>query len=108
MSKEDLIVDESAVARIEALRRKQGRAQLRLRVTVEGGGCSGFQYQLALTDAVNADERIFRDSVVTDDISLPFLLGATVSFEESLVGAAFKITNPNAVAGCGCGTSFAV
>ena len=79
-----------------------------LRVTVEGGGCSGFQYKLELTDALNDKDVTFGDAVVTDDISLPFLQGSTITFKKDLIGSEFKITNPNATAGCGCGTSFAV
>lgn len=79
-----------------------------LRITVEGGGCSGFQYKMELTSEVNAQDLTFAEAVVTDDVSLPFLDGSVVSFDESLIGSEFKIKNPNAVAGCGCGTSFAV
>ena len=79
-----------------------------LRVTVDGGGCSGFQYKLELTEDTNDKDITFGDSVLTDDISLPFLKGATISFEENLIGSEFKIDNPNAVSGCGCGTSFSV
>lgn len=79
-----------------------------LRVTVEGGGCSGFQYKLELTPDRNGGDLVFGEAVVTDDISLPFLEGSTVKFEESLIGSEFKILNPNATSGCGCGTSFAV
>lgn len=98
----------SAVKRIEDLRKSQGRAGLMLRVTVDGGGCSGFQYKMELTDSVNGGDRTFGGALVTDEISLPFLDGATVSFDESLIGAEFKIENPNAKSGCGCGSSFSV
>jgi iron-sulfur cluster insertion protein len=103
-----LNVESSAVKRIETLRAQQGKTALMLRITVEGGGCSGFQYKLALTEDVGAKDQIFGGAIVTDDISLPFLDGASVSFEESLIGSEFKIKNPNAVSGCGCGTSFAI
>jgi len=79
-----------------------------LRVRVEGGGCSGFQYKLELTEDKNDQDLKFNESVVTDDISLGFLEGATISFEKGLIGSEFKITNPNATAGCGCGVSFSV
>lgn len=79
-----------------------------LRITVEGGGCSGFQYKLELTPEYTDKDLQFEQAVVTDDISLPFLDGSTVKFEESLIGSEFKIVNPNATSGCGCGTSFAV
>ncbi len=79
-----------------------------LRVTVEGGGCSGFQYKLDLTEDTTDKDQTFENTVVTDDISLPFLEGSTIKFDESLIGSEFKIENPNAVSGCGCGTSFSV
>jgi iron-sulfur cluster insertion protein len=103
-----ITVDTSAVKRIQDLRTLQGKTALMLRITVEGGGCSGFQYKLELSDTANAQDITFADAVVTDDISLPFLEGANIVFEESLVGSEFKIENPNAVSGCGCGTSFAI
>lgn len=103
-----LIIDESAVKRIEELRTEQSKNALMLRVTVEGGGCSGFQYKLELTEDKTDKDEIFKDAVVTDDISLPFLDGSTVKFEQGLIGSEFKIENPNAVSGCGCGTSFSV
>ena len=79
-----------------------------LRIRVEGGGCSGFQYILKLTEEKKAVDVVFSDCVITDDISLGFLKGSTVSFEENLTGKKFKIDNPNATAGCGCGTSFSI
>ncbi len=79
-----------------------------LRVRVEGGGCSGFQYKLELTEDKDTKDIVLEDSVLTDDISMGFLDGATVSFEKGLIGSEFKINNPNATAGCGCGTSFSV
>ncbi len=101
-------IDQSAVKRIEELRQQQGKDALMLRVTVEGGGCSGFQYKLELTEDKSDKDVPFADTVITDDISLPFLSGATVSFEEELTGSEFKIENPNASSGCGCGGSFSV
>jgi len=103
-----LNIDKSAVKRIEELRTQQGKDALMLRVRVDGGGCSGFQYHLELTEDSSENEKAFADCVVSDDISLGFLDGATVRFDNELIGAEFKIDNPNAVAGCGCGTSFAM
>ncbi|MCC6597757.1 MAG: iron-sulfur cluster assembly accessory protein [Alphaproteobacteria bacterium] len=79
-----------------------------LRVTVDGGGCSGFQYRLTLTEDHTSQDIIFAETVVTDDISLPFLAGSVIKFEEGLIGSEFKIENPNAKSGCGCGTSFSM
>jgi iron-sulfur cluster insertion protein len=103
-----ITVDNSAVKRIEDLRKQQGKDALVLRITVEGGGCSGFQYNLQLTDATNGDDIKFGSAVVTDSVSLPYLEGSVVSFEDGLIGSQFKIENPNAQSGCGCGGSFSV
>lgn len=103
-----LIIDHSAVARITELRTQQGKPDLKLRLRVEGGGCSGFQYKMGLSEETQNNDVVFEDCVVTDDISLPFLDGSTVLFEKGLIGSEFKINNPNAVSGCGCGTSFSV
>lgn len=81
-----------------------------LRVAVEGGGCSGFQYEIKL-DAPEADDLILEgqgEQVVVDAVSLPFLTGATIDFTEELIGARFVIDNPNASSSCGCGTSFSM
>lgn len=82
-----------------------------LRVAVEGGGCSGFQYEIAVAPAANADDLVIeRDGALlfVDPISLPFLLGSEVDWADELIGAAFKVKNPNAKSACGCGVSFAV
>ena len=81
-----------------------------LRVAVEGGGCSGFQYDIRL-DAPADDDLVLEgegERVVVDSVSLPFLAGATIDFTEELIGARFTIDNPNATASCGCGTSFSI
>jgi len=100
-----------AAKRIAWLIQQEGGADLMLRVSVSGGGCSGFQYGFSFDDTVNPDDRTFqRDGVtaVVDETSLELLAGAQVDFVEDLGGAAFKITNPNATSSCGCGSSFAV
>ncbi|MEM6589504.1 MAG: iron-sulfur cluster assembly accessory protein [Pseudomonadota bacterium] len=85
-----------------------------LRVAVEGGGCSGFQYEITL-DAPSDEDLVLEgqgegegEKVVVDAISLPFLSGATIDFTEELIGARFTIENPNASSSCGCGTSFSM
>ena len=86
---------------------QQGQA---LRVAVEGGGCSGFQYEIKL-DAVADDDLVLEgngERVVVDSVSLPFLSGAVIDFSEELIGARFTIENPNASSSCGCGTSFSM
>ena len=85
----------------------QGKA---LRIAVDGGGCSGFQYQITLDDPA-ADDLILEgagEKVVIDSVSLPFLHNAVINFSEELIGARFVIENPNATSSCGCGTSFSV
>jgi iron-sulfur cluster assembly accessory protein len=82
-----------------------------LRVAVTGGGCSGFQYNFALDDTRAADDLVIeRDgaTVLVDAVSLDFLKGAEIDFADDLIGAAFKVNNPNATSSCGCGTSFSV
>ena len=85
----------------------QGQA---LRVAVEGGGCSGFQYEIKLDDVVDGDLVLEGkgQKVVVDDVSLPFLAGAVIDFTDELIGARFVIENPNATSSCGCGTSFSM
>jgi len=85
----------------------QGQA---LRVAVEGGGCSGFQYDIRL-DAPGDDDLVLEgrgQRVVVDRVSLPYLAGAVIDFTEELIGARFTIDNPNASSSCGCGTSFSI
>lgn len=82
-----------------------------LRISVEGGGCSGFQYKFDVTQARDSEDIILEGegaSVYLDSISLPFVAGAQLDYVEDLIGSAFKIVNPNAASSCGCGTSFAV
>ena len=85
----------------------QGKA---LRIAVEGGGCSGFQYEIDLDDPKDGDMILegAGEKVVIDDISLPFLADAVIDFSEELIGARFVINNPNATSSCGCGTSFSM
>ncbi|MFD2856363.1 HesB/IscA family protein [Seohaeicola zhoushanensis] len=85
----------------------QGKA---LRVAVEGGGCSGFQYEIQL-DTPASDDLVLEgkgEKVVVDSVSLPFLSNATIDFADELIGARFVIENPNATSSCGCGTSFSI
>ncbi|MEM8979566.1 MAG: iron-sulfur cluster assembly accessory protein [Pseudomonadota bacterium] len=82
-----------------------------LRVAVEGGGCSGFQYEIQLVDTPDGDDLVLEglgERVLVDSVSLPYLANATIDFEEELIGARFVINNPNATSSCGCGTSFSM
>jgi iron-sulfur cluster assembly accessory protein len=93
----------------EILKEEPGPKFLRLAVT--GGGCSGFQYDFCLDETHNDDDLIIRqgDAVVAiDPVSLDFLKGSEIDFVDEMIGAAFKVKNPNATASCGCGTSFSV
>lgn len=100
----------SAAARVAAIASRQGKPAI-LRLAVEGGGCSGFQYRFGLTEAVESDDiAVSRDGVqlVVDPVSLDLVRGSAVDYVESLGGSAFRVTNPNAASGCGCGSSFAI
>ncbi len=106
----EIALSPAAAARVAAIAAKQGKPAI-LRLSVEGGGCSGFQYRFGLADAVAEDDVVVETDGVrlaVDSISLDLVRGARVDFVDSLGGAAFRVENPNAVAGCGCGTSFAV
>jgi iron-sulfur cluster assembly accessory protein len=98
-----------AFARLAEINAATGVARA-LRVAVEGGGCSGFQYDIRLDDPAPDDLVLEGDGqrVLVDSVSLPFLANATIDFTEELIGARFVIENPNATSSCGCGTSFSV
>jgi iron-sulfur cluster insertion protein len=100
----------AAAKRIDWIAGRQNRAPI-LRLSVDGGGCSGFQYKFDLTDGAEADDTVSEaDGVklVVDPVSLELVAGSTVDFVESLGGSAFKVENPQASAGCGCGSSFGI
>ncbi len=100
----------AAAARVAAIATRQGKPAI-FRLAVEGGGCSGFQYRFGLDEAVAEDDvAVEQDGVtlVVDSMSLDLVRGGTVDFVENLGGAAFKVENPNAASGCGCGSSFSI
>ncbi|MDO5528837.1 MAG: iron-sulfur cluster assembly accessory protein [Paracoccus sp. (in: a-proteobacteria)] len=102
-------VTERAFARLAEINEGNASPQA-LRVAVEGGGCSGFQYDIRL-DAPAGDDLVLEGGgqrVLVDPVSLPFLAGAVIDFSEELIGARFVIENPNASSSCGCGTSFSI
>jgi iron-sulfur cluster assembly accessory protein len=106
----DIQLTEAAAARVAAIAERQGKPAV-LRLSVEGGGCSGFQYRFGLAEEIDdEDVKAITDGVtlVVDPISLDLVRGSAVDFIDSLGGAAFRVENPNAASGCGCGTSFAV
>jgi iron-sulfur cluster assembly accessory protein len=105
-----LTLTDAAAKRVELIARKQGRPPI-LRLSVEGGGCSGFQYKFDLTDSPEEGDAISETGgvrLVVDSVSLDLLDGSTVDYVESLGGSAFKVANPHAASGCGCGSSFGI
>lgn len=106
----DIALTASAAARINAVVASEPPGA-GLRVAVDGGGCSGFQYEIAVAAAANADDLVIeRDGALlfVDPVSLPYLLGSEVDWVDELIGASFKVKNPNATSSCGCGVSFSV
>ena len=108
MTDQTITLTSAAFARIEEMRETRAKAGLRLRIAVEGGGCSGFQYIFSWDDAQTEEDHIVDDAIITDSVSLPFLLGSTLDYTTDLMGEKFRITNPNAASGCSCGSSFGV
>lgn len=107
---ETLTLTPAAAQRIAKIAEKQTRPAI-LRLSVEGGGCSGFQYKFDLADAPGSDDMVSETDgvkLVVDPVSLDLVGGSVVDFVESLGGAAFRVENPNAAAGCGCGSSFGI
>lgn len=106
----NLTLTASAAERVAIIAQKQTKPAI-LRLSVEGGGCSGFQYKFDLADSPEGDDVISETDgvqLVVDPISLDLVSGSIVDYVESLGGAAFKVENPNAAAGCGCGSSFGI
>jgi len=104
----DLEITSNAIERIQLIRQQKSQDSLMLRVTVEGGGCSGFQYNLTWDTEKTSEDTCFSDCVLIDNMSLSILKGSKVDFVSGLMGEDFKIINPNAVSSCGCGTSFSI
>ena len=106
----EIALSPSAAVRVAAIALRQEKPAI-LRLSVDGGGCAGFQYRFELAETVEADDAVAKEDGVTlvvDPVSLDLVRGATVDFVESLGGASFQVTNPNAASGCGCGTSFSI
>ena len=100
----------AAAARVAWIAERQGKPAI-LRLAVDGGGCAGFQYRFGLADGIESDDTsTVQDGVtlVVDEISLDLVRGSAVDFVQSMGGASFQVTNPNAASGCGCGTSFSI
>jgi iron-sulfur cluster insertion protein len=106
-----LVFTDSAAAKVKELVDEEGNPDLKLRVFVQGGGCSGFQYGFTFDEVVNEDDTQMAKSGVTlliDAMSLQYLVGAEIDYKDDLNGAQFVIKNPNATTTCGCGSSFSV
>ncbi len=104
-------ISEKAAKRVAVLIEQQGNPALKLRLSVSGGGCSGFQYGFDFDENQKPDDIVVeRDGVtmLVDGMSLLYLMGSEVDFVEDLVGASFQVVNPNATANCGCGSSFSI
>jgi len=109
-SPEGITLAESGARRLARLSEAEGKPVL-LRVAVDGGGCSGFQYRFELVDGPEADDLVVRrdgQAVVIDAVSVPFLKDSEIAFVDELAGAQFVIRNPNAASSCGCGVSFSI
>jgi iron-sulfur cluster assembly accessory protein len=110
MSEAAIDLTPAAATRVAAIAARQGKPAI-LRLAIDGGGCAGFQYTFELADAAAPDDTVAsRDGVqlVVDPMSLDLVRGGAVDYVESLGGAAFRVTNPNAASGCGCGSSFSI
>jgi iron-sulfur cluster assembly accessory protein len=106
----NVTVSESAARRIGEILNKEPPGAM-LRISVEGGGCSGFQYKFDIDRAPAPDDLVIKREAATvliDPVSIGFLAGAEIDFVDGLIGAAFKVNNPNVTASCGCGTSFSL
>ncbi len=106
----NISLTESAAARVAWIAEKQNKPAI-LRLSVEGGGCSGFQYRFGLAESVETDDQIAETNgvkLVIDSVSVDLVDGASVDYVESLGGSAFRVTNPMAASGCGCGSSFSI
>ena len=104
-----LVFTEAAAAKVKQLIDEEGNPELKLRVFVTGGGCSGFQYGFTFDEATNDDDTTMQKGGVTlliDPMSLQYLMGAEIDYQENIEGAQFVIKNPNATSTCGCGSSF--
>jgi iron-sulfur cluster assembly accessory protein len=110
MTSGNVIVTERAARKIAAILKKEPDGAM-LRVSVEGGGCSGFQYKFDVEREKADDDLVLRSAdavVLIDPVSVGFLQGSEIDFVDDLIGSSFKVNNPNAKSGCGCGTSFSL
>jgi iron-sulfur cluster assembly accessory protein len=110
VSEPQISLTENAAKRVAWIAERQSRPAI-LRLAVDGGGCAGFTYTFELADALDADDAVAETAgvkLIVDPVSLDLVKGSAVDFVEDLGGSAFRVTNPNAQSGCGCGSSFSV
>ena len=106
-----LIFTDAAAEKVKSLVEEEGNPEIKLRVYVTGGGCSGFQYGFSFDEELAEDDTVIQNrdvALVVDAMSYQYLVGATVDYSEGLKGAQFSVTNPNASSTCGCGSSFSI
>lgn len=106
-----ITLTDACAKQINALNKQENSPNLMLRITVNGGGCQGFEYAFKPDTKKNDDDIVFEKNgatIIIDEVSLPYLSGAEIDYVDDLIGAHFKINNPNATSSCGCGTSFNV
>lgn len=104
-------LSDTAVERLKVLGQETEHANQMLRVAVDGGGCSGFQYSFTFDNQINNDDKVIEKggiSVIIDEMSWDYLAGSEIGYKQELIGSYFSIENPNAASTCGCGTSFAL
>ena len=110
MTEPEILLTDNAAKRVAAIALRQSKPAI-LRLAVDGGGCAGFTYKFELAEAAEDDDLVTENAgvkLVVDPMSLDLVRGSAVDFVEDLGGASFKVTNPNAASGCGCGSSFSV
>ena len=107
----DITLSPAAAARVRWIADRKGEGQAALRLAVDGGGCSGFTYRFGLAESIDADDIVTETDgvkLVVDPVSIDLVRGCVVDFVDSLGGSSFKVENPNAASGCGCGSSFSI
>ena len=106
-----IIIEESAADKLKSLLEEEDDKNIKLRIFVQGGGCSGFSYGFTFDETTNEDDFVIEEhgvTVLVDSMSMQYLTGAVIGYKTSLMGEQFEIKNPNATSKCGCGSSFAV
>jgi len=111
MSEPVISLTDRAATKVRELRDEEGNAELKLRVYITGGGCSGFSYGFTFDESVKEDDTLVTNgdvSLLVDAMSIQYLAGSQVDYESGLMGSRFVVSNPNATSTCGCGSSFSI